>query len=173
MLYSTATAAERLGLSVATVKYHLYIAKDLKPDYVLGARLIFTEETLATHSCLLMDGYLIIERRGSTMKKATFNIHTKDGFQERSGWLINDWFACHKDYRDWKLTHLPTGMLIPGNYRRRSDAASLAEFLNERADWSFTDPSIMSDAHTNAGRDSKDRMDYDVVYHRYEWRATP
>ena len=46
MLYSTATAAERLGLSVATVKYHLYIAKDLKPDYVLGARLIFTEETL-------------------------------------------------------------------------------------------------------------------------------
>ena len=46
MLYSTATAAERLSLSVATIKYHLYVAKDLKPDYVLGARLIFTEETL-------------------------------------------------------------------------------------------------------------------------------
>ena len=46
MLYSTVTAAERLGLSVAAVKYHLYVAKDLKPDYVLGGGLIFTEETL-------------------------------------------------------------------------------------------------------------------------------
>ena len=46
MLYSTATAAKWLGLSVATVKYHLYVAKDLKPDYVLGGSLVFTEQTL-------------------------------------------------------------------------------------------------------------------------------
>jgi hypothetical protein len=47
MLYSTATAAERLGMAVVTVKYHLYIVKDLKPDYVIAGRLVFTEETLA------------------------------------------------------------------------------------------------------------------------------
>ena len=46
MLYSTATAAEWLNLSVATVKYHLYVARDLKPDYILAGRLIFTEGTL-------------------------------------------------------------------------------------------------------------------------------
>ncbi len=45
-IYSTATAAVRLGLSVATVKYHLYVAKDLEPDSVFAGRLQFTEETL-------------------------------------------------------------------------------------------------------------------------------
>lgn len=45
-LYSTAEAARYLGLSVATVKYHIYQAKDLSPDTTIGRNLVFTQATL-------------------------------------------------------------------------------------------------------------------------------
>ncbi len=44
-LYSTKEAAEYLGLSESALKYHIYIAKDLKPQKV-GACLIFTQDQL-------------------------------------------------------------------------------------------------------------------------------
>ena len=45
-IYSTVEAAEYLRLSVATVKYHLYVAKDLEADQKLAGRLVFTRDTL-------------------------------------------------------------------------------------------------------------------------------
>lgn len=45
-IFSTVEAAEYLGVSVPTVKYHLYVAKDLEPDTELGGRLVFTKATL-------------------------------------------------------------------------------------------------------------------------------
>lgn len=45
-LYGTRKAAEYLGVSVPTIKYHLYVAKDLEPDTVVSGRLVFTKETL-------------------------------------------------------------------------------------------------------------------------------
>ena len=45
-LYTTKEAAEYLGIAVATVKYHLYQAEDLKADAKVGGRLVFTQETL-------------------------------------------------------------------------------------------------------------------------------
>jgi hypothetical protein len=44
--YTTQTAAVYLGCAVRTVKYHLYIAKDLKPDETMGHALIFSRATL-------------------------------------------------------------------------------------------------------------------------------
>ncbi len=46
MEYSTAEAARYLSLSVATIKYHLYVAGDLKPDRKFAGRLVFTRQTL-------------------------------------------------------------------------------------------------------------------------------
>lgn len=45
-LYSTRTAAEYLGVKPETIKYHVYVAKDLVPDQRLGNTLVFTQETL-------------------------------------------------------------------------------------------------------------------------------
>jgi excisionase family DNA binding protein len=45
-LYSTAEAAEYLGLKVETVKYHLYQSGYLKADVVLGKTLGFYQSTL-------------------------------------------------------------------------------------------------------------------------------
>ena len=45
-LFSTAQAAEYLGLSVSSMKYHLYSANDLAADIKVGQALLFTRETL-------------------------------------------------------------------------------------------------------------------------------
>jgi excisionase family DNA binding protein len=45
-LFSTAEAAEYLGLKVETVKYHLYQSGHLKADVVLGRTLGFYQSTL-------------------------------------------------------------------------------------------------------------------------------
>lgn len=45
-LYSTQEAAAYLGLSVATIKYHLYHTHALEPDARIGASLCFTQDTL-------------------------------------------------------------------------------------------------------------------------------
>ena len=45
-LYTTATAAEYLDLSVSTIKYHLYTSGLLKADAHLGHTLVFFKETL-------------------------------------------------------------------------------------------------------------------------------
>lgn len=44
-LYKLADAAAYLGLSEVTVRYHIYVAGDLKPD-VDGKSLVFTQATL-------------------------------------------------------------------------------------------------------------------------------
>ena len=45
-MYSTKEAAEYLGMTVAGIKYHLYVAKDLKPDKKIGQALVFLKSTL-------------------------------------------------------------------------------------------------------------------------------
>ena len=45
-LFSTAEAAKHLGLSVSSMKYHLYQVGDLKADIKVGQALLFTRETL-------------------------------------------------------------------------------------------------------------------------------
>lgn len=45
-LYSTAQAADYLGLTVSSMKYHLYTAGDLAADIKVGQALLFTRETL-------------------------------------------------------------------------------------------------------------------------------
>ena len=45
-LFSTAEAADYLGLKVETVKYHLYQSGHLKADIVLGRTLGFYQSTL-------------------------------------------------------------------------------------------------------------------------------
>ena len=45
-LFSTAEAANYLGLKVETVKYHLYQSGHLKADIVLGRTLGFYQSTL-------------------------------------------------------------------------------------------------------------------------------
>ena len=45
-VFGTTSAAEYLNISIPTVKYHIYNAGTLKPDMVVGGRLIFTKETL-------------------------------------------------------------------------------------------------------------------------------
>ena len=44
--FSTAQAAEYLGLAIPTVKYHIYEAATLVPDTKIGRTLMFTRETL-------------------------------------------------------------------------------------------------------------------------------
>jgi len=102
------------------------------------------------------------------MKKGTYEIHTKDGWKPQEGWLINEWFACHKKHRDWTLTHIPTGMAILGAFRRRSDAAKMAELLTAEADWSFTDPAEMDGTQTLAGLSAKSKMHFDAIHNRWE-----
>ena len=45
-LFSTADAASYLGLSIATVKYHVYQSGALRPDAKIGKTLVFTRSTL-------------------------------------------------------------------------------------------------------------------------------
>lgn len=45
-MYSTREAAERLGVNVQTIKYHVYKSGRLKPQLV-GSQLVFTEADLA------------------------------------------------------------------------------------------------------------------------------
>lgn len=45
-LYSTREAAAYLDIKLATLKHHLYVAKDLLPDGVIGKSLIFQRVTL-------------------------------------------------------------------------------------------------------------------------------
>lgn len=45
-LFSTAEAAAYLGMKLETVKYHVYVVKDLKPNKLIGKTLVFTQETL-------------------------------------------------------------------------------------------------------------------------------
>jgi len=44
-LYSTSEAATYLGLSVAAIKYHVHIARNIEPQRV-GHSLVFTQEQL-------------------------------------------------------------------------------------------------------------------------------
>lgn len=50
MIYGIKEAAHYLGLSVSSVKYHLYCSRDLLPDQVIGNRVLFTQKTLDTFS---------------------------------------------------------------------------------------------------------------------------
>jgi hypothetical protein len=43
--YSTAEAAEYLGLSVAALKYHIHVAENIK-GHLIGNSLMFTQEQL-------------------------------------------------------------------------------------------------------------------------------
>jgi excisionase family DNA binding protein len=45
-LFSTAEAAEYLGIHVQTLKYHIYEKKHLAADYESGGNLLFLESTL-------------------------------------------------------------------------------------------------------------------------------
>jgi hypothetical protein len=45
-LFSTAEAAAYLGLSLATVKYHVHVMENLKPDAKVGPTLVFRRQTL-------------------------------------------------------------------------------------------------------------------------------
>jgi hypothetical protein len=45
-LFSTAEAARYLGLSLATVKYHVHSMGNLKPDAKVGPTLVFRRATL-------------------------------------------------------------------------------------------------------------------------------
>jgi hypothetical protein len=45
-LFSTAEAARYLGLSLATVKYHIHTMGNLKPDAKVGPALVFRRTTL-------------------------------------------------------------------------------------------------------------------------------
>jgi len=45
ILYSTTDAAEYLNLSVAAIKYHIYVGRNIKPSLV-GHSLVFTKEQL-------------------------------------------------------------------------------------------------------------------------------
>jgi len=44
-LYSTQEAADYLGISLSTFKYHIHIAKNIKPQKV-GRSLVFTQDQL-------------------------------------------------------------------------------------------------------------------------------
>jgi DNA-binding CsgD family transcriptional regulator len=62
-LYSTAEAAEYLGIHLETLKYHIYDQKHIEPDYTIGRDLAFLQSTLddfkAKH-----------QAKGLTMKEA-------------------------------------------------------------------------------------------------------
>lgn len=45
-MYTTAEAAEYLGLSVSAVKKHIYVIGDLAPDRTAGRTLLFSRATL-------------------------------------------------------------------------------------------------------------------------------
>jgi hypothetical protein len=45
-IFSTAEAAAYLGLKPASLRYHIYVAKDLRPDFTVGRTFAFTRETL-------------------------------------------------------------------------------------------------------------------------------
>jgi predicted transcriptional regulator len=45
-LYSTAEAAEYLGIHVQTLKYHIYEQQHLAADYETGGNLLFLQSTL-------------------------------------------------------------------------------------------------------------------------------
>jgi hypothetical protein len=57
-LYSTAEAAEYLGLHVQTLKHHVYKKKHLAADYEIGGNLLFLQSTLDTFKAAHQaDGY--------------------------------------------------------------------------------------------------------------------
>jgi len=45
-LYGTAEAAEYVGLSLSAFKYHIHIAKTIKPFQKIGHSLAFTQDQL-------------------------------------------------------------------------------------------------------------------------------
>ena len=45
-IFGTVQAAEYLGISFPTLKYHIYYSKQLVPDQRIGGRLIFEKGTL-------------------------------------------------------------------------------------------------------------------------------
>lgn len=45
-IYSTREAAAYLGVQPVTIKFHVYVVKDLVPDKLIGNTLIFTRATL-------------------------------------------------------------------------------------------------------------------------------
>lgn len=46
VIYDTRQAAEYLGISLSTLKHHLYVAERLQPDGWVGGHLFFTQKTL-------------------------------------------------------------------------------------------------------------------------------
>lgn len=46
--FSTKEAARFLGVKPETVRYHVYVVKDLVPDRMVGKSLIFYQSTLET-----------------------------------------------------------------------------------------------------------------------------
>ena len=45
-LYGTEKAAEYLGMSLAALKYHIYVAHNISPHQKIGKALVFTQEQL-------------------------------------------------------------------------------------------------------------------------------
>lgn len=68
-LYSTAEAAEYLGLSLAAMKYHTHIAENLRPQKV-GHSLVFTQAQL--------DEFLATRRKPGRPRKEKEHEPTND-----------------------------------------------------------------------------------------------
>lgn len=69
-LYSTAEAAEYLGIHVQTLKYHIYEQKHLAADYESGGNLMFLQSTL--------DAFKVAHQtEGLTMKEAAAYLGVK------------------------------------------------------------------------------------------------
>lgn len=80
----------------------------------------------------------------------------KNGNQEwatKTGWLFSPFFGAWKgNYGGWNLTHRPTGFALGPGFHYLKDAERAAAFLNERANWSFTNPQQLTEAHNSAYR---------------------
>ena len=104
------------------------------------------------------------------MKRGTVTIRTSEGLETYEGWLLSPCFAAYKDYRDWRLSHTPTGYAVfPWGFRRLKDAEKMAAWLEEQADWDFTDPNAAGPEHRGALQAARQLVKYDAVYNRYEW----
>jgi len=76
----------------------------------------------------------------------TFTIQTRQGWQAVRGYRLTEHFAAHrlKASELWKVTHLPTGMLVGPLPRTLRAARRMAEALEAVAlDWGASDFQIL------------------------------
>jgi hypothetical protein len=68
-------------------------------------------------------------------RRLRFPISCFDGERVVIGWVMDGVPECwgvHGGYRDWMLTHLPTGASIPAPFATLRDAKRFAEVASER-----------------------------------------